>query len=86
MAKAEIERIKHNEKLKADALAQAKHAKHIEILQFNDYMHRMRSDQEKIQVDRTDWIQAKRIDDQHEANAEMERQKKRQQLNAEQRV
>lgn len=86
LAKAENEQIVQGERLMAEANAQAKHAKNTEILQFNDYMHRVRSDREKIHVDRTDWMQVKRANDQLEINAEIERQKKRQLLNAEQRV
>lgn len=86
LTKVELDRIEQNEKLMAEAIAQAKRSKNVEILQFNDYMHRARSDQIECQIDRTDWIQAKRANDQFEVNAEMERQKKRQLLNAEQRV
>lgn len=86
LTKVELDRIEQNEKLMAEAIAQAKRSKNVEILQFNDYMHRARSDQIECQIDRTDWIQAKRANDQFEVNAEMERQKMRQLLYAEQRV
>lgn len=86
LAQAEIERIRQDERLLAVSNAQTKHAKNIEIFQFNDYTRHVRSDREKIQMDRTDWAQVKRVNDQLEVNAEIERQKKRQLLNAEQRV
>lgn len=86
LANIEIEHINQAEKSMADANAQVKRTKSIEILQFNDYMHRVCLDQEKIQMDRTDWTQVKRANDQLEVRAAMERQKQRQLLNAEQRV
>lgn len=86
LTKAEFERIKQDEKLITEAIAQAKFAKNVEISQFNDYMRRMRSDQEKIQMDRTDWTQVKRANDRLEIDAEVERQKRRQFSNVEQRV
>lgn len=86
LAKIEIERIKRDEKLLAEANEHLKRAKNCEMLQFNDYMHRVRADQEIIQMDRTDWKQMQRASDQLETNAEMERRNQRQLLNTEQRV
>lgn len=86
LATTEIECIKRDEKLKAEAIEQAKRAKNVEIQQFNNYMNRVRSDQQESQMDRTDWAQVKRANNQIEVNAQMERQKKRQLLNAQQRV
>lgn len=86
LAKLEIERIKQDEKLHAQAIEQAKRVKNIEIQQFNNYMHRMRADQEESQTDRIDWTQVKRANNQMEIDAQMERQKKKHLLNVEQRV
>lgn len=86
LAKAEMERNKQSERAMDEALEHEKRVKNVEYLQFNNYMHQMRAEQKKIQMDRTDWTQAKRANDQLETDAEMERRKKRQLLNAEQRV
>lgn len=85
-AKAEHERIQRDEKLQAYAVAKAKRVENVEISQFNDYMHRLRLDRENTQRDQTDWTQVRRAYDQLEINAELERQKKRQLLNAQQHV
>lgn len=86
LAKAEIERIEKDTKIEAESIAQTKRIKNVEILQFNDYMQRARLDKEKIQMGRMDLPQATRVNEQLEANAEAERQKNRQLLNAAQRV
>lgn len=64
----------------------ARKKQHVENLNFVDYLTRAKSDKKEIQTEKIVLSQVSLINEEVEANAEVKRQEKKKQLNAELRV